>query len=427
MDNLDCKLFEEILKVELVPAMGCTEPIALAYGAAYAAHLLGELPQRVEASVSGNLVKNAKSVTVPGTGGLCGIEAAIAAGVISAKPEKKLEVLACLDDGDRAELLKYLSKKPVTVSFSDSPLAFDFTVTAYSQGGYSKVRLANAHTNIVYAEVNGRILCSTAVSDETVDGMTKRDFLTVENIFKYVNEADISAVQPLIERQIEYNLEIAKEGLKNPWGASIGKTLLAMSDEPFCRAKALAAAASDARMNGCPLPVIIVSGSGNQGITASLPVFAYWEAMGLEREKLIRGVLLSDLITLHLKSSIGRLSAFCGAVCAGAGAGAGICYLDGGGFREVAHTLVNALAVSSGIICDGAKSSCAGKIALSVEAGILGWQMYKHGNQYHGGEGIITKGVENTIRNIGLLGHDGMKETDRKIMEIMLTSSSSEM
>lgn len=422
MARTDNAFFEKILQEELVAATGCTEPIALAYGSAYAAELLSVLPSSIDVYVSGNLIKNAKSVTVPGTGGLSGIEAAVAAGAIARRADKKLEVLSELDDGDREMIRKYLSDKRVKVFLADTSLSFDFTVKAYHGGRASTVRLANSHTNIVYASVDDSVLINTAVDGESCDGMTSREELTVESIVNYAKNADLTAVAPLIERQIELNTTIANEGLKNPWGACIGKTLLSVSSDPFSKAKAMAAAASDARMNGCPLPVIIVSGSGNQGITASVPVASYAESIGCSHEKLIRAVLISDLITLHLKSSIGRLSAFCGAVCAGVGAGAGICYLDGGDFREIAHTVVNAVAISSGIICDGAKSSCAGKIALSVEAGILGWQMYKHGNQFLSGEGIITKGVENTIKNIGLLGHDGMKETDKKIMEIMLST-----
>ena len=414
--------FEKILFEELVPAMGCTEPIALAYGAAYAVSLLGILPTKIDVYVSGNLVKNAKSVTVPNTDGLSGIEAAVAAGAVSGKPEAKLEVLATLDDNDRESIRKYLSQKRISVTLADTELSFDFTVKAYAGDHLAVVRLINAHTNVVYAELDGRILLDNSTVGADHDGMSDHSFLSVESIVEYVNNADISSVRELIERQIDYNIAISDEGLKNSWGASIGSTLLALANDSVTKAKARAAAASDARMNGCPMPVIIVSGSGNQGITACVPVVSYAEDIGADKERLVRAVLLSDLITLHLKSSIGRLSAFCGAVCAGVGAGAGICYLEGGGFREIAHTVVNAIAISSGIICDGAKSSCAGKIALSVEAGILGWQMYKNGKQFHGGEGIITKGVENTIRNMGLLGNEGMKETDRMIMEIMLRS-----
>ena len=414
--------FEKILFEELVPAMGCTEPIALAYGAAYAVSLLGILPTKIDVYVSGNLVKNAKSVTVPNTDGLSGIEAAVAAGAVSGKPEAKLEVLATLNDNDRESIRKYLSQKRISVTLADTELSFDFTVKAYAGDHLAVVRLINAHTNVVYAELDGRILLDNSTVGADHDGMSDHSFLSVESIVEYVNNADISSVRELIERQIDYNIAISDEGLKNSWGASIGSTLLALANDSVTKAKARAAAASDARMNGCPMPVIIVSGSGNQGITACVPVVSYAEDIGADKERLVRAVLLSDLITLHLKSSIGRLSAFCGAVCAGVGAGAGICYLEGGGFREIAHTVVNAIAISSGIICDGAKSSCAGKIALSVEAGILGWQMYKNGKQFHGGEGIITKGVENTIRNMGLLGNEGMKETDRMIMEIMLRS-----
>ena len=410
-----------ILEEELIPAMGCTEPIAIAYGAAYARALLGEIPEKTHIIVSGNLVKNAKSVTVPNTGGLRGIEASVAAGIIAGKPEKLLEVIADVTSSDIEKICEYLEKDVIEVELGESPLAFDYTITAGSGDNKVLIRVANAHTNIVRCEKNGEILINIPVDDEKCTGLCDHSCLSIENIVKFAEEIDVELVAPLLERQIEYNTAIAEEGLSGNWGACIGRTIIdCCGNDVVNRAKARAAAGSDARMNGCSLPVVILSGSGNQGITASVPVVTYAEHLNASREKLLRALLIADLTAIHLKTDIGRLSAFCGVVCAGAGAGAGICYLEGGSFKEIAHTVVNTLAISSGIICDGAKASCAGKIALSVEAGILGWNLYKSGNQFYGGDGIITKGVEKTIKNVGRLGHYGMKTTDREILEIML-------
>lgn len=421
---MDQKLYSaylNILREELLPAMGCTEPIALAYAAASARALLGKMPERVRVDVSGNLIKNAMGVTVPNTDGMRGIEAAVAAGVVAGNAKKKLECIAAVNDSDRENIREYLAKNIITVELCESELAFDCTVTVEAEGESALIRMANAHTNIVHREKNGEVISSTPVTCESEDGMSSHECLTVENIIEFAEAVDLSEVEDLLSRQIECNTAISREGLTNPWGACIGQTLMAVAgDNIMNRAKARAAAGSDARMNGCAMPVVILSGSGNQGMTASLPVITYSEEQNRSLEELLRALVVSDLCTIHLKTYIGRLSAFCGAVCAGAGAGAGICYLEGGRMREVAHTLVNALGISSGIVCDGAKASCAGKIALSVEAGILGWEMFKNGKQFYSGEGIVTKGVENTIRNVGILGHDGMKATDKTIMDIML-------
>lgn len=422
MDERRYSEYLTILREELLPAMGCTEPIAIAYAAASARETLGSMPQRIEVSVSGNLIKNAMGVTVPNTGGLRGIEAAVAAGVIAGRADRRLECIADVGGKDIERIRKYLELKNISVELSESSLAFDCTVAVFSGEESAVVRISNAHTNIVHREKNGEVLFDVPVDSESCDGMSSHECLTVEGIVEFAECARIEDIEEILDRQIEYNSAIANEGLRNAWGACIGRTLLGCApDSPMSRAKAYAAAGSDARMSGCALPVVILSGSGNQGITAAMPVIVYARELGSDRGTLLRALVLSDLCAIHLKRYIGRLSAFCGAVCAGAGAGAGVCFLEGGRLREVSHTLVNALAISSGIVCDGAKASCAGKIALSVEAGLIGWEMFKRGeNQFVSGEGIITKGVENTIRNIGILGHDGMKATDRTIMEIML-------
>ena len=414
------KTYVDILKRELLPAMGCTEPIAIAYCAARARALLGCIPDSVLIEASGNIIKNVKSVIVPNTNGAKGIEAAAAAGIIAGKEELKLEVLSQVTDEEKEKLAAYLKTASIYVRPADSPFILDVSVTVKKDGSQAKARIINEHTNIVLLEKDGEVLYQGELSEQASTDMPDYSLLTVEGIVDFSDTADLSDVRELLDRQIAYNTAISQEGLRGSYGANIGKVLLKeYGTDVKNRAKAAAAAGSDARMNGCGMPVVILSGSGNQGITASLPVIEYAKEWNCSEEKLYRALLVSDLITLHQKTGIGRLSAYCGAVSAGAGAGAGIAYLAGGGFEEIAHTLVNAIAITSGIICDGAKASCAAKIAASVDAGILGWNMYRNGQQFYGGDGVVSKGVENTIRNIGRLGKDGMRETDKEIIRIM--------
>lgn len=414
------KTYVDILKRELLPAMGCTEPIAIAYCAARARALLGCIPDSVLIEASGNIIKNVKSVIVPNTNGAKGIEAAAAAGIIAGKEELKLEVLSQVTDEEKEKLAAYLKTASIYVRPADSPFILDVSVTVKKDGSQAKARIINEHTNIVLLEKDREVLYQGELSEQASTDMPDYSLLTVEGIVDFSDTADLSDVRELLDRQIAYNTAISQEGLRGSYGANIGKVLLKeYGTDVKNRAKAAAAAGSDARMNGCEMPVVILSGSGNQGITASLPVIEYAKEWNCSEEKLYRALLVSDLITLHQKTGIGRLSAYCGAVSAGAGAGAGIAYLAGGGFEEIAHTLVNAIAITSGIICDGAKASCAAKIAASVDAGILGWNMYRNGQQFYGGDGVVSKGVENTIRNIGRLGKDGMRETDKEIIRIM--------
>lgn len=416
------KNYDQILHEELLPAMGCTEPIAIAYGSAKAREILGELPLSVLIEASGNIIKNVKSVVVPNTRGLKGIEAATAAGVIAGDSSKILEVISQVSQEQRIEIQKYLSRKSITVKPADSDKVFDIIFTL--QGANSKVvlRICDYHTNITYIEKDGIVLqeAGKILFDDYSQNLTDRSLLTVEKILQYINSDNLHNVEHLIRRQIEYNYAIAEEGISHNWGANIGKVLLhSCGNSVDIRARAMAAAGSDARMSGCELPVIIVSGSGNQGITACVPVVVYARHLQVSPEKEIQAVALSDLLTIHLKTGIGRLSAYCGAVSAACAAAAAIAWLQGGSYDEIAHTLVNSLAIASGIICDGAKPSCAAKIALAIEGGLLGYKMYKNGQEFYGGEGIVTKGVENTIKNIGRLGHEGMKETDKEIIRIM--------
>ena len=421
---MEDQVYRQILRIleeELVPAMGCTEPIAIAYAAAKARELLGSEPERLLVEVSGNIIKNVKSVVVPHTGGLRGIRAAALAGALIGDPAAELEVLSRVTEEQIASLGDAGERVAVEVRFADSPLIFDIMVTAFAGEDSAFVRIAQHHTNLVCLRRNGETLLEKPLCEGSEGDCTDRSCLTVERIVEFAQQVDPEDVRPLLERQISYNMAIAEEGLRNPYGANIGKTLLLGHEKDLdYRMRAWAAAASDARMSGCEKPVVINSGSGNQGITASVPVIVYARETGKSQEELLRALCVSNLITIHLKTGIGRLSAYCGAVSAGCGAGAGVAWLQGGRLREIAHTVVNAVAVTSGIVCDGAKASCAAKIAAAVDAGLLGLAMFRNGNQFYGGDGIVKKGVENTIANVGRLARDGMRETDREILRLML-------
>ena len=408
----------EIMRRELVPAMGCTEPIAVAFCAAKAREILGSMPEKVHIQASGNIIKNVKSVIVPHTGGMRGLEAAAAVGVLYGNAGAELEVISAVTSQQESALPEGMNGLCIKVTPLESEHMLDLIITATKGERTVSVHIEDQHTNITEIIENGKCTYFEKNEVEEESG-PDHSLLTVADIFDFANTVDVSDVSPVLERQIAYNRAISREGLENNYGARIGQLLLKRDDGVRTRAKAWAAAGSDARMSGCDMPVIINSGSGNQGMTASLPVIAYAEHYGKSHEELLRALTLSNLVTLHLKSGIGRLSAYCGAVSAGAGAGAGIAYLLTGDLRTVNHTVVNALAISSGIVCDGAKASCAAKIAMAVDAGIMGYDMHVNGCQFYGGDGLVSKGVENTIRNISALGHDGMKETDKKIIEIM--------
>ena len=413
--------YVQILKEELVPAMGCTEPIALAYAAAKAREVLGCIPDKVKIGASGSIIKNVKSVIVPNTNHLKGIPAAATAGIIAGRPEKELEVIAEVSEDQIQQMISFLQETSIEVEHIDNGITFDIVVTVYKDDNYAKVRIANYHTNIVLIEKNGEEILSVPVEGESEEGLTDRSCLDMESIWDFINTVDIEDIREVIGRQIEYNTAIAEEGLRGDYGANIGTVLLkTYGDDVRTRAKAMAAAGSDARMNGCELPVIINAGSGNQGMTCSLPVLEYAKDRGADEDKTYRALALSNLVAIHQKTGIGRLSAYCGAVSAGAAAGAGIAYLCGGGYQEIIHTVVNALAIVSGMVCDGAKASCAAKIAASVDAGILGYNMFLNGQQFYAGEGIVTKGVEATISNIGRLGKEGMRETNEEIIKMMI-------
>ncbi len=412
--------YNSILREELVPATGCTEPIALAYAAARLRDILGTAPERIHAEISGNIIKNVKSVVVPNTGGRKGIPSAIAAGVVAGDAEKVLQVIARVPIQKQEEIAAYAQNVPMEIVCARTNRLLDIRLTGRAGEHTALVHIANSHSNIVREEKDGEVLLERPLTDSAEDSLTDKSVLNVADILEFADTADLEEISPLLRQQIDYNTAIAKEGLRNSWGANIGSVLLSdYPDDIKTEAKAWAAAGSDARMSGCELPVVILSGSGNQGITASVPVVRYGLHLGASQEKLYRALLVSDLVTIHQKSGIGRLSAYCGAVSAGVGAGAGIAYLLDGSYETIAHTIVNAVAIISGTICDGAKPSCAAKIAASVDAGILGYHMYKNHQEFKSGDGIVTKGVDNTIANVGILARQGMRETDQTILSIM--------
>ena len=412
--------YVRILQEELVPAMGCTEPIALAYCASKCRDILEDDILSIDIYVSGNIIKNVKSVIVPNTGGLKGIEASVVAGIVAGQTHQILEVIANVSEQQKEEMKRFLEHVPSKVIPIESDLALDISVHLKGKQHHAKVRIAGYHTNIVYTSKDDEVIYQSGLVASQDSSLTDRSLLNVLDIYEFAKNVDMKDVQDILQRQIDYNLAIAKEGLKNDWGANIGRVLMSTyGNDIKVKAKAYAAAGSDARMSGCEMPVIINSGSGNQGMTASLPVIVYAMEEKVSQEKLYRALVVSNLCTIHQKTGIGRLSAYCGAVSAGIGAGCGIAFLKGGDYKTITHTLVNGLAIVSGIVCDGAKPSCAAKIAASVDAGILGYYMYQNGCEFKGGDGIVSKGVENTIRNIGRLSREGMKETDKEIIRIM--------
>lgn len=420
LTDLKYAQYLKILREELIPAMGCTEPIALAYAAAKAREVLGALPDKIDIVISGNIIKNVKSVIVPNTGGLKGITAAIAAGAAVGNAEKQLEVLADVKEDEIPKIAQFMEGCAMTVMKSESDKLLDIDLHMYRGSDNVRLRITDFHTNIVLIEKNGQVLLKkeSASSD---GGETDRSVLNVRDIIAFAESVDIEDVRDLLEKQIEYNCAISEEGLHGEYGASVGKTLLETRGEDVrVRARAQAAAGSDARMSGCEMPVVIVSGSGNQGMTASLPVIVYARDMGASHERLLRALVVSNLITIHQKTPIGRLSAFCGAISAGCGAAAGVAWLTDGTYEAVSATITNTLGMISGTVCDGAKPSCATKIASAVEAGLLGFDLYEKGKGLHGGDGILKDNVEKTIESVGQLAREGMRETDAEILDIML-------
>lgn len=416
--------YVQILTEELEPALGCTEPIAIAYCASVMRNTLGVLPEKLAVRTSGNIIKNVKAVTVPNSGGKKGIEAAAVLGCIGGRQDLILEVLSCITDEDRAKAEELLKQGYVSVSLATDVPSLYIEITGTAGGHSCTCTLAGEHTNITYLEKDGQVLvnrkASCSAGSQKLD--SKKESLSVAGIIEFAKTVSPDDISAVIDRQIEYNTAIAKEGLRCKYGVSVGRTLLTHYDasDVRIRARAMAAAGSDARMSGCSLPVVINSGSGNQGLTVSLPVIEYARAYGKSHEELIRALALSNLIAIHQKRYIGPLSAFCGAVNAATGAAAGICFLLGGSDEEIRRTITDVLANVGGIVCDGAKPSCAAKISSALEAAILSYEMTKEGDCFKYGEGLVGNDIEKTIESFGRVGREGMKETDAEILKIML-------
>lgn len=408
------KAFLDILKEELIPAGGCTEPIAIAYTAAVARKTLGCRPEHMDVYASGNLIKNAKGVYIPNGGELRGVDAAAILGALGGNADRMLEVLLDLPDGVLDETQALMQQNYCKVHVIQGSEALHLIVNVQADGQTAEVELKNAHTHIVRIEKNGESVFR-AEEDGTQDGFTDHSCLTVEKIVDFANTCDLADIEPTLQKQIDCNMQIAEEGLNNRWGVNVGKLYY----ENGKLLQAYAAAASDARMSGCNLPVVIVSGSGNQGATASLPVIVYAEKHGCSREQLLRALALSDLIAIHLKSGIGRLSAYCGAVCAATGAGCAMTYLDGGTLEQIDQTITNSIATSSGMVCDGAKPSCAAKIATSLESAIMAHDLAMANRAFQSGEGIVMDNVEQTIDAVGCVASQGMHITDQVILNLM--------
>lgn len=423
MDKNDIRYnsYVQILREELIPAMGCTEPIALAYAAAKVRDVLGDIPESIVLQVSGSIIKNVKSVIVPNTGGLKGMRAAVSAGIIAGDASRELEVIAAVSPSQIDEMVSYMDLTPIDIRHIEEGHVFDIIITACKDKSSATVRIFDFHTNIVLIEKDGRILHDSRTYESADSDRIDRSLLSLEGIWDFANTADLDDVRELLDRQIEYNTAIANEGIRGDYGANVGKTLLkTQGNDVRVRAKAMAAAGSDARMNGCEMPVIINSGSGNQGITCSVPVIEYARELGVEHDKLLRALLLSNLVSIHEKTGIGTLSAYCGAVTAGSGAGAGIVYLLGGSFEDVCSTVTNALAISSGIICDGAKASCAAKIAVSLDSALLGYDLNRCDEEFEAGDGIVMEDVDQTISGVGKIGKEGMRSTNDTIIQLMI-------
>ena len=409
-----------ILQRELIPALGCTEPIAIAYAAAVARQELGVFPERMELRCSGNIIKNVKGVTVPNSGGMKGLAAAAILGVVGGDANRELEVLEGVTDADRQRTRELVAQDYCTCTLQEDVANLYISARVFHGDHWVEVVIINRHTNIARVVRDGEVLHDSGVGGAQ-PGREASSPLTLKGILEFAEEARMEDVEPILAQQVAMNSAIADEGLDKPYGAQVGRTLLKVyGDNVETRARARAAAGSDARMSGCPMPVVINSGSGNQGIAVSMPIVEYAKELGVDREKLYRALLVGNLCAIHQKKFIGSLSAYCGAVSAGCGAGAGIAWLHGGDYATVGRTIVNTLANVAGMVCDGAKPSCAAKIASAVEAAILAWHLSRDGHTFQAGEGIVRENVEETIRSVGYVGRVGMKITDLEILEIML-------
>lgn len=417
MEAMEQRYFIQLLQRELIPALGCTEPIAIAYAAAAGRRVLGGVPERVDAYVSGNIVKNVKCVVVPNSGGRRGIEVAVALGLAGGDDSRKLEVIAGVTDEHRRQMQRLLDDGVVHVELLDSEAALDIVLELKRGPDTVRIRIAETHLNVVYLAKNGEVLVDSPAAAAESPAETP---LCAGKILEFADTCPLEEVRPVLEYQIACNKAISKEGLTNPWGASIGQTIREGDDGVRARAIAAAAAGSDARMNGCELPVVINSGSGNQGITVCMPVVTYAEEIRAGEERMLRALVVSNLLAICQKKQIGSLSAYCGAVSAGCAAAAGVAYLSGLPHRLVLDTFSNGLDMVSGVVCDGASASCAGKIAIGVFAGLMGMDMARKNRNILPGDGIVGGSVDETIAHVGRVARNGMKETDREILHIML-------
>lgn len=414
--------YTNILKVELISALGCTEPIAIAFAGAKVKEVLGNMPNSVVVKCSGNIVKNVKGVIVPNSGGLKGIDVAATLGVIAGNVNKNLEVLSDITEEDIEIAKNLINNNFCKCELIEGEENLQIIIDAIDEKNIATVEIKSSHTHISKIIKNGKLIFVDECLNINVEDIN-RDLLNIKDIYEYANIVNIDDIQNIIDNQINLNYKIAKEGIINDYGAKVGKTILNSydSNDVRVRAKAMAAAGSDARMGGALMPVVINSGSGNQGITVSVPVIEYAKELNVSHERLLRALVLSNLIAILQKKYIGKLSAFCGAVSAGTAAAAGISFLYGGTFEDISNTIINAIANIGGIICDGAKSSCAAKIASSVEGGILGFILSNNvGQAFKQGEGIVQGNVDDTIKSIGKIAKEGMKSTDIEILNMMI-------
>ncbi|MGE4572554.1 MAG: serine dehydratase subunit alpha family protein [Candidatus Izemoplasmatales bacterium] len=411
----------DILKEELVPAKGCTEPISIAFAAAKAREILGEIPDKIIVSASGNLIKNIRCVTVPNTGNLVGIEASAIAGMIGGDASLDLEVISNIKESNLNIIHQYLLKKMVKVTLLDTPLNLHFILKAQKDNNEVIIEIKNLHTNIVRISKNNKdIYFKEDVKEDYFGVETDRSFLTIEHILNFANKANIETLRKILKRQIDDNMAIAEKGIQGQFGVEIGKTILKHDKTIYGKIKAYTAAASEARMSGCSLPVITNSGSGNQGIASSIPVIIYSKHLGVSDETMHRALVLSNLLTIYQKGFIGRLSAFCGAISATVSSGATLTYLEGGSLEQIKMTITNALANVSGVVCDGAKPSCASKIVTGLEASFLGHHLAMENRQYNPLSGILKDSADDTITAVGKMASLGMKDTDKVILALML-------
>lgn len=413
------KIYEDILISELIVARGCTEPIALALAGAKVFETLKIIPKKIEAYISGNIIKNVQGVIIPKTHNKKGAIPAILAGLIVGSTKNELDILNDFKDENIELLNKLIKDEIVTINLAKSCKNLYIKLIAKYEDQTATIIIEDFHNNFTYMELNGKVLYSK--KDAIKRKKEQYNLLNIESIYNFALNNNLERIKPYLKRQIDYNYAIAKEGIKNKYGSEIGKIILNHSKNSLKeKAKALTSAASDARMGGCNLPVVIISGSGNQGITTSVPLVVYSQELNLDEDTLLRGLTLSDLVALEEKKDIGRLSAFCGAISAGIAASSGIAFMLDHSLDAISHTIINGLALASGIICDGAKASCAGKIALALESGILGYEMYKNNSNINSGDGIIKESCDTTIQSVGRLAKKGMKKTDKEILSIMI-------